>query len=105
MSFLKNPLQLKYLPVLICMLLGVAAFAITHGPMALVVMGVMAFFNIKTADQPLNGLYLHGYIALATITSSLAIYGLFVHVFALAITSGAVALLPLSIVFTRKGKA
>jgi hypothetical protein len=87
------------------MALGVAAFAITHAPKALVITGLLAFFNVKTADQPLNGVYLHGYICLAAITSGLAIYGLFVHVFALSILSGAVALLPLSIVFTRKGKA
>jgi len=103
MSFLQNPFQRKYIPVLVCLVLGVAAFAITHAPKALVILGVLAFFNWLSADKPLNGLYLHGYIALAAITLGLAIFSLFVGAFASAITSGAVALLPLSIVFTRKG--
>jgi hypothetical protein len=102
MTFLQNPFQKKYIPVLVCALLGVAAFAITHGPMSLVVMGVLGLFQYLAADKPLTSTYRIGYSILTAILLSMAVYYFFVGVVAASVISGATAVLPLSILLTRK---
>jgi hypothetical protein len=107
MTFLQNPFQVKFLPVLICMVLGVAAAAVTGQIFkAVAVCGMLAILNWCTADQPLNGLYLYGYIVLAVLSLTFGISLLVTaHALGPAICAFAVAALPLSIVFTRKGNA
>lgn len=102
MTFFQNPFQKKYIPVLIALLLGVAAAAFTHVASNFVAMGLIALFQWVVADRPLTKPFLYGYIGLAAITVSLAIFSLFVGVFGSAVVSGALSLIPLSIVFTRK---
>jgi len=102
MTFLQNPFQVKYIPVLVCALLGVAAFAITHGPLSLLTMGVLGLFQYLTADKPLTSGYRMGYSILTAALLSMAIYYFFVGVLAATAISGCTALLPISILLTRK---
>jgi hypothetical protein len=102
MNFLQNPFQKKYIPVLIALLLGVAATAVTHGVKDLVVMGVLALFQYLNADKPLTPFYLQGYIVLTAITGALAAYMLFAGAFSAAVVACALCTLPLSILLTRK---
>ncbi len=102
MTFLQNPFQKKYIPVLVCALLGVAAFAITHGAMSLVVMGALGLFQYLAADKPLTSSNRMGYSVLAAILIAMAIYYFFVGVLAATAISGCTALLPVSILLTRK---
>jgi len=102
MTFLQNPFQVKYIPVLVCALLGVAAFAFTHGVMALVVMGALAAMQYVAADKPLKAAERIGYSILTAMLVSMAIYYFFVGVLPATIISGAVALLPISVLLTRK---
>lgn len=106
MTFLQNPFQKKFLPVLVAAALGVAAFAITGGVQALIIFGVMAALQFLNADRALNGFYLYGYIALAVMSLTLGTMLLVVgHAVGPSLAAFAVALLPLSILFTRKGNA
>ena len=105
MKFLKNPFQVKYIPVLICMALGIAAFAITQAPKALLILGALAVMQYFAAEKPLDGFYLYGYIALATIIIASGVVLLCHRNFAPAATDFAVGSLPVSIVLTRRGKA
>jgi hypothetical protein len=105
MTFLQNPFRKKYIPVLVAALLGVASFAITHGAMSLIVMGVLGLFQYLAADKPLTSTNRMGYSILTAILVSMAIYYFFVGVLAATVISGATALLPLSILLTRKVEA
>lgn len=102
MSFLKNPFQKKYIPVLVCAALGVAAFAATGLIKALVVMGLLGLMQYIAADKPMTSFARSGYSVLAAIFISMAVYYFFVGVVAATVISGAVAVLPLSILLTRK---
>jgi hypothetical protein len=103
MSFLKNPFQVKYIPVLICIALAVALAAFTHAVAGPAIYAYLAFSNYITADKPLKGFYLHGYCALAAIALGIAVFALFAGTWQLALCALLVSSLPLSIVFTRKG--
>ena len=102
MSFLQNPFQKKFIPVLVCAALGVAAFAVTGLIKALVVCGVLGVMQYLAADHPLTANARGTYSVLTAIFVSMAIYYFFVGVLPATVISGAVALLPLSILLTRK---
>jgi len=102
MTFLQNPFQVKYIPVLVALALGVAAFAITHGWLAILLGVVLGAMQYVAADAPLKSRDRIGYSIALAVLASMAVYYFFVGVLAAAAISGAVALLPLSILLTRK---
>lgn len=103
MSFLRNPFQKKYIPVLICAALAVACFAAVGACTGGVAFVVMAILNWTQADRPLTAFYTHAYCAMAAICLALGIFAIFSSTWPLVISSFALGSLPVSIVFTRKG--
>jgi hypothetical protein len=101
-EFLKNPFQVKYIPVLISLAIGVAFTAINHEPKSAIIMAIFAALNVAAAGQPIHPMWKAMYIGTGAVFLSIAIYMVFVGAFAAAGVAGAIAALPLSILFTRK---
>jgi len=100
-AFFRNPFQKKYLPVLAGLLQMVVLTAITHEVSSVVVPLLLAIAQLFTVDKPLGKFWFGLYVAGAAIFGGSALMMLFAHAWLAAVVAAVVALLPLSIIFTR----
>ncbi len=101
-EFLRNPVQMKYLPVFVCLLMAAIFTAITHQAMSVLIPTALAGMNLISADSPLKKFFYYGYILLAAAFSSMTVMMVFVGALQAAAVAGIVASVPLSILLTRK---
>ena len=102
MDFFKNPLRVKYLPVLFALLAGVVMSALSGGAYPLLVMGMFALINIATADQPLGPISFWVYVAFGAVLVSMGIFGAVYKLWMTVLLNFVTAAFPISVVFTRK---
>jgi hypothetical protein len=104
MNFLKNPLQVRYIPVLIALIVGVMCTAVDNGVHRLVpalVWLYIAASQVFSANHSLKALPFWLYVITGAIFSAFAVLMIFVGAFLAAVFAAAIAAFPLSVVFTR----
>lgn len=99
-----NPFQVKYIPFLIALLLGVVCGALTHSAYSFVICAALGATTLVAAGEPLYRLMYHGFIWCGAALIALSIFALFYRLWASAGFHALFAALPISIVCTRRPK-
>lgn len=105
MNFLRNPLQKRYIPTIIALIVGVMCTAVDHGAHRLVpalVWLFIAFSQAASADQPLKPVVFWLYVASGAALAAMAVLMVFVGAWLAAVFAGTIAAFPLSVVFIRQ---
>ena len=101
-AFFRNPAQVKYLPVFACLLMAAVFTPITHEWTSVVVPLALALIQTLYAGQSITKPFFYAYLAQSAIFGGIAVMLLFVGALQASAISSVVALLPVSILYTRQ---